>query len=428
MRSLRGTEQVKSMSSTPLFRPEAVAAQRDRVFGNLLIVWPFSLRILTAVAACIVISIVSFLICSEYTRKARLVGYVAPTGGFVRVFPSAAGTITERRVSEGTHVKAGETLYLISSERGTATGHKVGQTAKEEMVRRRETIVEDIQRAVELGQVQKSQLSTRINDLNAQMRELDRQRMLQQRRLSTFQDTSSQFRRLQAQGFVSSAQLQQQVGLELEQEVALQAIEVSRATVTRELRAAQSQLPEVVLRSQSEQASLIRSLSNLDQELTDVEGRIEFAVICPVSGVVTAIRGDIGQQAVPSAALLNILPTESGPEVQLLAPPSTIGLIEVGNEVLLRYTAYPYQKFGHGKGLITSISKSPLNPNDLPFPNLTNEATFLISVTLQQPSIAWAGRNYPLHPGMTVEADVPVETRRIYEWILDPLYVLFGRL
>ncbi len=28
---------------------------------------------------------------------------------------------------------------------------------------------------------------------------------------------------------------------------------------------------------------------------------------------------------------------------------------------------------------------------------------------------------------MTLEADVLIETRRIYEWVLDPLYSLAGR-
>jgi membrane fusion protein len=30
--------------------------------------------------------------------------------------------------------------------------------------------------------------------------------------------------------------------------------------------------------------------------------------------------------------------------------------------------------------------------------------------------------------GMTVEADVLLERRRLYEWVLEPLYALAGRL
>ena len=33
-----------------------------------------------------------------------------------------------------------------------------------------------------------------------------------------------------------------------------------------------------------------------------------------------------------------------------------------------------------------------------------------------------------LQPGMRVDADVLIERRRLYEWVLDPLYTLTGKL
>ena len=32
----------------------------------------------------------------------------------------------------------------------------------------------------------------------------------------------------------------------------------------------------------------------------------------------------------------------------------------------------------------------------------------------------------PLHPGMLLEADILGERRRLYEWLLEPLYALRG--
>ena len=32
-----------------------------------------------------------------------------------------------------------------------------------------------------------------------------------------------------------------------------------------------------------------------------------------------------------------------------------------------------------------------------------------------------------LQAGMQLEADIPLETRRLYEWVLDPLYTLTGK-
>ena len=37
------------------------------------------------------------------------------------------------------------------------------------------------------------------------------------------------------------------------------------------------------------------------------------------------------------------------------------------------------------------------------------------------------GEAVPLQPGMQLEADVLIETRRLYQWVLDPLHSLTGR-
>jgi membrane fusion protein len=37
------------------------------------------------------------------------------------------------------------------------------------------------------------------------------------------------------------------------------------------------------------------------------------------------------------------------------------------------------------------------------------------------------GQPAPLQPGMQVEADVMIESRRLIEWVFDPLFTLTGK-
>ncbi|MEB0233304.1 HlyD family secretion protein, partial [Undibacterium sp. 10I3] len=53
-------------------------------------------------------------------------------------------------------------------------------------------------------------------------------------------------------------------------------------------------------------------------------------------------------------------------EVHLYAPSRTAGFVANGQQVLIRYQAYPYQKFGLQKGTVTDISDTPFAPNELP--------------------------------------------------------------
>jgi membrane fusion protein len=104
--------------------------------------------------------------------------------------------------------------------------------------------------------------------------------------------------------------------------------------------------------------------------------------------------------------------------------------------VLIRYEAYPHQKFGHYTGVVTSVSRATVGAGELAERGAaaglaglaaSGEPVYRIAVALDSQSATAYGEAVPLQPGMTLEADIQIETRRIYEWVLDPLYSLTGR-
>jgi membrane fusion protein len=56
------------------------------------------------------------------------------------------------------------------------------------------------------------------------------------------------------------------------------------------------------------------------------------------------------------------------------------------------------------------------------------EPLYRISVRLASQSVLAYGQTQALQAGMTLEADVLRETLRLYEWMLEPLYSLKGKL
>ena len=52
----------------------------------------------------------------------------------------------------------------------------------------------------------------------------------------------------------------------------------------------------------------------------------------------------------------------------------------------------------------------------------------MIKVKLDKQSIRVYGEEKPLQIGMVVEADVLHERKKLYEWALDPLYSISGKL
>ena len=118
-------------------------------------------------------------------------------------------------------------------------------------------------------------------------------------------------------------------------------------------------------------------------------------------------------------------------EAQLLVPSRAIGFIEPGNTVLLRYQAYPYQKFGHHIGRVTRVSRSAVNPgesNALAGSGQATEPYYRVLVALDAQTVMAYGKPESLRPGMALEADILSERRRLYEWLLEPLYSLRGTM
>ena len=50
------------------------------------------------------------------------------------------------------------------------------------------------------------------------------------------------------------------------------------------------------------------------------------------------------------------------------------------------------------------------------------------TVRLARQDVQAYGQSFALQPGMTLQADVLLERRPLYQWVLDPLYAVTGKL
>lgn len=106
-----------------------------------------------------------------------------------------------------------------------------------------------------------------------------------------------------------------------------------------------------------------------------------------------------------------------------------------GQRVSLRFQPFSYQKFGFYTGAAASISRPPVSPSELPHqltgladPQSTGEPVYRVIVDLDKQLVEAYGKSVPLQPGMQRDADVVIETRRLIEWVLDPIYALTRKM
>src|SRR5436190_23416709 len=93
-----------------LFRQEALDYKRDTWLGDILISRPTSFAYLAWLFFIISLATLAYLIWGEYTKKARVTGYLVPDQGLIKIYVQQPGTITELRIKEGQGVKKGDVL------------------------------------------------------------------------------------------------------------------------------------------------------------------------------------------------------------------------------------------------------------------------------------------------------------------------------
>jgi membrane fusion protein len=415
------------MRST-LFRQEALDAQRDRQLGDVLLARTVALSILTILGVLLGLAVVLFAAFAQYTRKVHVPGFLAPSQGLIKVHATQSGVLVEKRVVEGQHVARGATLFVLSSERSMPHVPEAHATAMERLRERRASLGRDIERQATLGRVDRQDLQQRKLAAEAELAQLQAALATQNERLVSSRATLERFEALARQRFISDAQLARQREEVLEQQGRLQELERRDTTLRRDRASLESALATQGLKVETERSGLERQVSSLDQELTEYEARRTLVITAPADGVVTTILADRGQNVAADAPLLSIIPEGAVLQAQLLVPSRAAGFLATGQQVALRYQAFPFQRFGSAHGTVTEISRTLIAPGDTQLPLPLAEPAYRITVSLDRQVVHAYEKTFPLQAGMRLDADIALDRRSLVAWLFDPLIAVARRV
>lgn len=420
--------------TAPLFRTEALAASRTGWLGmpapaTASVLW---LATLLAIAAAVALTV--FLILGEYTRRARVAGRLVPDLGLATVAAPTAGVVDRIFQQEGARVEAGAPLLLVRMPRALATGTDALDALRDGLRQRRLGLqrrddAQAAQHAVQLAGYQ-GQLAAARRELAQIGVEAGHRR----EQLRIARENLARYERVAEARYVSQVQLHQQRQAVLELAGQEQALLRQSNTIRRDVLRLEQALRELPALRAAERAGHALELADLERERIDHEAAGERLLRAPVAGLVAHRMIEPGQAVQPGQPLLSLLPRTSRLQARLQVPSRAIGSIAPGDRVLLRYAAYPHQKFGHHGGRVLRISRSAADADaasgmrSAPDAPGADDTHYRVLVALDRQDILAYGRREPLRPDMRLEADILGERRRLYEWLLEPLYALRGRL
>jgi membrane fusion protein len=228
-------------------------------------------------------------------------------------------------------------------------------------------------------------------------------------------------------GYVSKIQYEARRQAWLGQQEQLGQMESQRAQLVGQLAQAHIELSQLPAKAASRVNDLRTSQATLLQKRIEVENGRSYVITAPVAGRVSALQIAQGTIVSSQLPLMSIMGENATMEAELYAPSRAIGFAREGQEVRLMYDAFPYQRFGSFAGKITAISRTILAPNEIDAPIPTKEPVYRIRVSLNDQNIKAFGSKVCLQPGMTLIANIVLDRRSFFDWLMEPINAVRNR-
>lgn len=413
-------------SALLLFREEALTAATSRTFGRPGKDCRTAQAIVLAISIfCLMLASSTYAYFGKYTRKATVKGVVVPIEDNSYLVSPLQALVSEVLVPEGGHVTAGTLIFKLATDFVSRSGesHALLEHSIDEQIVliKSRKILRSIKRDNKI-----LELEERLKCLAEQLATLQAEHKHLRELLTTKQRELRRLEILRQDNAVSASNYDQARQDVLMTRIDLQKLSRSQQVLDADMKAIPHEITQTHTQHDLELADFDHQLLTLKKDKINNERAQEIFITALTDGVITALNVVPGQYVTAGVTLATLAPSDRQVKVHLYIPPDDMGFIEPGQTTALRFTAYPYQKYGTGIGTLKYIARSPYIAKEMP-QNLANilepnQTYYKAVVELQQQHVTASNDQKQLKPGLVLEADLLLEQRRIYEWLLAPLY------
>lgn len=409
----------------PIFLEEAINHRKQPWIGTVRVATPLGQGLLTGFAVLAGVLVIVWLCLGHYSRRTRVQGSLVPLSGVIELAARTPSTVTRVLVREGDGVRTGQPLFELSGERSSEALGDTGSLVTAQLRAQQARLRADIEETLQLERTQGDGLRAQQEMLRAQLGQFDAQLDIMHKQVESYTALLEKIRPLTAKGFVSQLQIQEQEAQTMEAQAQVKSLVRQRYATNQQLGQVTDQLAELPMTTAAKVSDLRGQLSQAEQSVLQNEADRLTVVRAPSNGVVASVTVKPGQTVSPAQVLGAVIPANSELHAELMVPSSAVGFIHEHVPVALHYQAFPYQKFGVALGSVERVTHNALTPSEITMikgEKAPDEALYRVDVTLPSQVVEAYGRSEELRAGMTVDADLILDRRRLIEWILEPIY------
>lgn len=413
----------KETTPASLFRTEVLSKRRVRLEGDIVIlnhVWIW--RSALAVFALFGVALVT-LCFLDFPRTATVTGWLTTDRGLVLIQAVRPGVVEDLRVKEGQVVRAGQILVVVQTDDLQPQLGATAESASLSALNKQDSwLSQQIALSAQANGEEVRHTKALIASLESQLAQTDDQIDQQSVVVAGAKKDIEIGRQLAEQGLISLRDARNRESAYATTIKELSSLKERRSELRGQLLEARADQRKLDIDQRVRVASLEGDRAAVDQHAAETEGLQRYALTAPVDGRVTGLVAHLGYAIDSHRPLLAIIPSGSRIEAELFVTSAAVGFLRPNQEVKLTYDAFPYQRFGTHDGKVRNISANALLPSEVDAPLELKEPVYIATVALDRQTVAAYGRNYDLRAGTTLRADIVLERRSVFRWLLEPLF------
>ena len=153
----------------------------------------------------------------------------------------------------------------------------------------------------------------------------------------------------------------------------------------------------------------------LQDQITRRRKMANMNLRAPIDGIVDKLNiHTIGAVIMSGDKTMNIVPYHGTPILEVMVANQDVGFVRTGQRVNIKLSAFPSERFGHVKGMVTHISADATEI-------AANSWGFSIRIEPESAYLKTADVQHKLRPGMTARVDIITGSRTLISYFFAPI-------
>ncbi|MBV5332349.1 HlyD family type I secretion periplasmic adaptor subunit, partial [bacterium] len=172
-------------------------------------------------------------------------------------------------------------------------------------------------------------------------------------------------------------------------------------------------------RAADELGEVERRIGSLQEELGRATDQEKRAIIrSPIDGVVKNVRYQSeGNVVKPGEPVMEVVPSREELVVEVSLSPADRGYLSIGQQALVKISAFDYYRYGGLDGKVTAIAADTDTGKN-------EERFYRVTISTDKSWLGDAPGEFPISPGMQAEVDIHVGSRSIFWLLIKPILKL----